>query len=53
MPSFLYVEKSPASRPDLIFRRREAGVSVVIEHGEAYVPFRFVKEKIGPQRFLG
>jgi len=51
LPSFLYVEKPPASRPDLIFRGEKQGFPVVIERGEAYVPFRFVKEKTDPNAF--
>lgn len=51
LPSFLYVEKPPASRPDLIFKGEKQAFPVVIERGEAYVPFRFVKEAIDPNAF--
>jgi spore germination protein YaaH len=51
LPSFLYIEKPPASRPDLVFKGEKQAFPVVIERGEAYVPFQFVKEVIDPDAF--
>lgn len=51
VPSFLYVEKPPALRPKLIYRGVEQAFPVVVERGEAYVPFEFVKEVIDPDAF--
>jgi spore germination protein YaaH len=51
VPSFLYVEKQPAARPHLIYKGEEQAFPVVVERGEAYVPFQFVKEKIDSNAF--
>lgn len=52
VPSFLYVQKAPASRPDLIYRGVKQAFPVVVESGEAYVPFDFVKEVLDPNAFF-
>ncbi|HHY75379.1 MAG TPA: SH3 domain-containing protein [Firmicutes bacterium] len=51
VPSFLYVEKPPASRPYLIFRGEKQEFPVVMERGEAYVPYSFIKTEIDPEVF--
>lgn len=51
VPSFLYEEKAPPSRPRLIYRGARQGYPVVVEAGEAYVPFGFVRKAIDPDAF--
>ena len=50
-PSFMYEEKAPPSRPHLIYRGEKQPYAVVVEGGEAYVPFRFVKSVMDPNAF--
>ncbi len=50
-PSFMYVDKPPADRPYLVFRGARQAYPVVVEAGEAYVPFTFIKEVIDPDAF--
>lgn len=50
-PSFMYEEKAPLTRPRLIYRAARQSYPVVVEAGEAYVPFAFVKEVIDPDAF--
>lgn len=50
-PSFMYEEKAPASRPYLVYRGERQSYPVVVEAGEAYVPFEFVKKVIDPNAF--
>lgn len=51
VPSFLYVDKLPAARPSLVYKGVHQSFPVVVERGEAYVPFDFVKEVIDPDAF--
>lgn len=50
-PSFMYEERAPASRPYLVYRGARQPYPVVVEGGEAYVPFQFIKQVIDPDAF--
>lgn len=50
-PSFMYEEKPPQSRPYLVYRGARQSYPVVVEAGDAYVPFTFVKDVIDPDAF--
>ncbi len=51
VPSFMYEEKPPSSRPYLVYRGERRPYPVVVESGEAYVPFEFIKAVIDPDAF--
>ncbi|QUL97652.1 MAG: glycosyl hydrolase [Candidatus Fermentithermobacillus carboniphilus] len=50
-PSFLWVKRPPEGRPNLVYRGRVYDFPVVVEDGEAYVPFRFIKEVLDKNAF--
>ena len=50
-PSFIYEQKPPISRPYLVYRGERQSYPVVVEGGEAYVPFTFIKDVIDPDVF--
>jgi spore germination protein YaaH len=50
-PSFMYEPKAPESRPHLVYRGARQPFPVVVEGGEAYVPFQFIKEVLDPDAF--
>jgi hypothetical protein len=47
----MYEDKAPAVRPYLVYRGERQPYPVVVESGEAYVPFQFVKRVIDPNAF--
>jgi spore germination protein YaaH len=50
-PSFMYEPKASASRPHLVYRGARQPFPVVVEGGEVYVPFQFIKKVIDPDAF--
>lgn len=50
-PSFQELPVPPESRPYLVYRGDRHDFPVVVERGEAYVPFSFIKEVIDPNAF--
>jgi len=51
LSSLLWVEKAPENRPYLVYRGKIHDFPVVVENGEAYVPFIFIKEVLDPNAF--
>jgi spore germination protein YaaH len=47
-PSFQYVERPAAGRPQLVYRGDVHRFPVVVENGEAYVPLSFIRDKLDP-----
>ena len=48
LPSFQYVERPAAGRPQLVYRGDVHRFPVVVENGEAYVPLSFIRDKLDP-----
>lgn len=50
-PSFTYMDKKPASRPDLVYQGVIQRFPVVIQSDEPYIPFAFVRDVVDPDAF--